>query len=206
MNEKKYKLGRARFFLAIVVALVALLPVAVSLASDAKGGSPSIFAGDIGNVVWTLVIFFVVLFILGRFAWGPILSQLQARENFIHDSLAKADEARAAAASQLKEYEQKMAAARAEAAAIVDEGRRDGEVVKQKIESDARAEAEAALERAKREIGIAKETAIKDLYGVAGKLAVGVAGKIIHKELSATDHEQLIADSIAKLESQTPAN
>ena len=206
MKDKKYNFGRARFFLAIVAALVTLLPVAASLASDAEGGSPSIFAGDIGNVVWTLVIFFAVLFILGKFAWGPILEQLQAREEFIHDSLAKADEARNAAERQLKEYEQKLAEARAEATAIVDEGRRDAEVVKQKIESEARAEADSSLKRAKREIRIAKETAVKDLYSVAGDLAIGVAGKIIHKELTAADHERLIADSIAKLEDQAPTN
>lgn len=183
--------------------LCAAVPAWAAEQGKSEGG---LFAGDIGNVFWTVLIFGIVLVILGKFAWGPILSQLQAREEFIHDSLAKADEARTAAERQLKEYEKKMAAARAEATAIVEEGRRDGDVVKQKIESDARAEAEATLERVKREISIAKETAVKDLYAVAGKLAVGVAGKIIHKELSAADHEQLIAQSIDQLERQTPAN
>ncbi len=185
--------------------LLTQLPAFVAMASEEEGGA-NVFAGDIGNVIWTWLVFLIVVFILGKYAWKPILAQLQTREEFILESLAKAEEARIRAESQAEEYKQKLAEARAEATAIVDEGRRDAEVVKQKIESKARADAESSLERAKREIGIAKETAVKDLYSVAGDLAVGVASKIIHKELTATDHERLIADSIAKLEGQSPAN
>jgi len=57
----------------------------------AEGGeSPGIFAGDIGNIIWTLATFLVVVAVLGRFAWGPILSALQKREEFIRQSLEQA--------------------------------------------------------------------------------------------------------------------
>ena len=86
--------------------------------------------------------------------------------------------------------------AKFEATAIVDEGRRDAVVVKQRIEEDAQREADKRLERAKREIQIATETATKELYLVAARLATDMAGKMIGRELTPQDHERLIAESL----------
>ncbi len=182
----------------ITLATLVLAPT-VALASDA-GGASNPFAGDIGSALWTLIIFGCVVVVLGKFAWGPILSALQKREEFIRDSLAQAKKDREDAAQQMKEYSDKLMAARAEATAIVDEGRRDAEALKHKIEDDAKSEAQASLERAKREIELAKDTAVKELFGLGARLATDVASKIIRKELNATEHERLVEESIAELE------
>lgn len=168
-------------------------------AAEADGQSSNIFAGDIGNVLWTLLIFGGVLFVLGKYAWGPILSTLQAREDFIRDSLEKAKHDRDQAEARLKEYEERLNAARAEATAIVEEGRRDAEVLRGRIESEAQAEANRMVERAKREIDIARETAVKELYAVSGDLAIDIASRVIDRELSASDHQRLIEESINEL-------
>jgi len=179
--------------------IMALFGVATpALASSSEGGA-SPFAGDVGVALWTLVIFILVVVVLGKFAWGPILGALQKREDFIADSLEQARKDREEAEARLKEYTEQVAKAKAEAAEIVQEGRRDAEVLHGKIEVDAKAEAAAMIERAKREIGIATDTAIKELYEVSGKLAVDVASRIIRKELNEKDHERLIADSIEEL-------
>lgn len=175
--------------------------VAVSISASTALGSetgdgPSLFTGDLGNIIWSLITFVVVLVVLGKFAWGPVLAALQKREDFIRSSLEQAKKEREDAEARFKEYEQKLATAKEEATAIVEEGRRDAEVVKRKIEQDAKESADAMVARAKREIGIATDTAIKELYDVTGKLATDVASRIIKKELSAQDHERLIADSI----------
>lgn len=183
--------------LCVVLFLVAgALPV---LAAGDGGGKSNIFAGDIGNVFWTLVIFGLVVFVLGKFAWGPLLEVLQKREEFIRESLEDAKRDRDAAEARLREYEERLNTARAEATAIVEEGRRDAEVLRHRIEEDGREEAEKALARAKREIGIAKETAIKELYELSGKMAVDVASKVIGRELNAADHQRLIKESIAEI-------
>jgi len=184
---------RALFMLA---GLAMAVPV---LAAETEHEAPSLFAGDLGNSFWTLLIFVVVLVVLGKFAWGPILATLQARESFIHDALAKAKSDRDAAEARLREYEERLAQARAEASGIVDEGRRDAVVVKQRIEDDARREAEKMLERARREIQIATETATKELYQVAARLATDMAGKVIGREIGPQDHERLIAESLEGL-------
>ena len=180
---------------AILSALL-LLP---TMAAAAEGES-NLFAGDIGNAIWTLAVFLLVILVLGRFAWGPLLSTLQEREKFIRDSLEQAKADREAAESRLKEYEEKLHEARAEATEIVKEGRRDAEVVHHRIEKHAKAEAEKIVARARKEIEIAKQTAVKDIYSLAASLATNAASKIVRQELDPSGHERLIAESIAELE------
>ncbi|HEX7183770.1 MAG TPA: F0F1 ATP synthase subunit B [Thermoanaerobaculia bacterium] len=184
-----------------LVALFTLALAAPALAAEsAEGhGEPSLFSGDIGNAIWTVVIFVLVVLVLGKYAWGPILSNLQARESFILESLETAKREREEAEGRLREYEARLAQARGEASAIVDEGRRDAEVVKRRIEEDARQEADRTIERAKREIQIATDTATKELYALSARLATDLASRIIRKELTPQDHERLIADSIDEL-------
>ena len=186
---------RALFATAALLALLmTALPV---LAAEAEpAGEPSLFAGDLGNSVWTILIFVLVLVILGKFAWGPILKTLQTRESFIHEALAKAKRDRDDAEARLREYEERLATARAEATAIVDEGRRDAEVVKRKIEEDAKHAADQAIERARREIQMATDTATKELYQLSARLATDMAARVIGRELSAQDHQRLIAEAI----------
>jgi F-type H+-transporting ATPase subunit b len=182
---------KALFLLAVL--MTTALP---ALAAEAEGGEPSLFAGDLGNSFWTILIFVLVLVILGKFAWGPILSTLQAREGFIHEALAKAKRDRDEAEARLKQYEERLAGARAEATAIVEEGRRDAEVVKRKIEATAKAEADKMIDRARREIQIATVTATRELYDLSARLATDMAARVIGRELSPQDHERLIAEAI----------
>jgi F-type H+-transporting ATPase subunit b len=175
-----------------------------AVAAEAEGQANNVFAGDVGNVVWTLVIFGLVLFVLGKYAWGPILKGLQSREAFIRESLEKAQRDRLESEARLQEYLDKINAARTEATAIVDEGRRDAEVVKHRIEQDARAEAERVVARGKQEIEIATATAVKELYATSAKIATELAGRILEREIKPQDHERLIAEAIADLGRQTP--
>lgn len=190
-----------------LISLVSLaLFAAPALAQEAEHGGgegpSSPFAGDLGNAIWTLVIFALVVFVLGKFAWGPILNTLQARETFIREALETAKRDRDEAELRRKEYEDRLAQARAEATAIVDEGRRDALVTKQRIEEEAQREADKRLERAKREIQIATETATKELYQLSTRLATEMAGKVIGRELTPQDHERLIAESLDGLNSR----
>lgn len=168
-------------------------------AADHGGGESNIFAGDLGNVLWTLLSLGLVVFILAKYAWNPFLDILQKREDFIRDSLAQAKEDRESAEARLAEYEERLTEARAEASAIVEEGRRDAVVVREREEEKAKEEAEKMLARAKREIEIAKDTAIKDLYSLTGKLATDIAAKIVDRELKPADHEKLIHDALDQL-------
>jgi F-type H+-transporting ATPase subunit b len=183
-----------------LVAVGVLFGTTVPLFASDGGDQPTLFTGDLGNILWSLLTFFAVLVVLGKFAWRPILSALQKREDFIRESLAHAKRDRDEAERRLKEYSDKIVAVRSEAMAIVDKGRRDAEVVKHRIEEESKAEAKAILQRAKREIAIATDTAVKELYTLSGKLATELAGRILRKELNPHEHERLIAESINELQ------
>ncbi len=180
--------------------LLAALSLAPSVAMAAGGGENNLFAGDIGNAVWTLVIFLLVVFVLGKFAWGPLLAGLQSREQFIRDSLEEAKVQNDKATALAAEYEHKVHEAKTEATAIVEEGRRDAEAVKHQIEEQARAEADKMIKRARREIAIAQQTAVKEIYVTSARLATDLASRILKREVSAADHERLIAESIERID------
>jgi len=175
-----------------------LLTASAALASEGGGSSGPVHL-DYWQAGFTIVVFVLLVLILGKFAWKPILSALQKREEFIRDSLEQAKEDREQAQAKLEEYVEKVEAARAEASSIVDEGRRDAEVLRRNLEEDAKKEASALVGRAKREIEAAKDTAIRELYDLGAVLATDTASRIIDKELRAEDHKELIAESIEKL-------
>ena len=182
-------------------AAVAALLASPAFAAAAEGeGNPNLFTGDVGNAIWTLLIFGLVVWVLGKYAWGPILSGLQQREAFIADSLEQAKSQRDEAERRLKEYTERIANARNEATQIVEEGRRDAEAVKQRIQDEAKGEAEAMIQRAKREIDISKETALEEIYSRAASLATLGASRILEREINAQDQERLINDAIADLD------
>lgn len=197
---------RARSAISALLALASTVPLVVSgaplaaaEAAAGHGGGVTPFAGDVGNAIWTLLVFALVVFVLGKFAWKPILGGLQAREKFIRESLEEARRDRAEAEARLKEYVDRLNHARSEATAIVEESRRDADAVRRRIEEEAHGEAGRIVERAKREIGLAQEAAVKELYDVSARLTTEVAGKILAREINSADHERLIREAIDRL-------
>ncbi|MBV8201378.1 MAG: F0F1 ATP synthase subunit B [Acidobacteria bacterium] len=188
---------------AAAAAATALLAAPAAFAAAAAAENPeaanNVFAGDIGNALWTVIIFVLVLLVLGKFAWGPLLAGLQAREAYIRESLQTARRDREEAEARLNEYQEKLAAARTEATAIIEEGRRDAEAVKRRIEEQAKHESDKMIERARREIDAATTEATRQLYSLSAHLATELAGRIIGRELDPKDHERLIAESIAEI-------
>ncbi|MCK4659871.1 MAG: F0F1 ATP synthase subunit B [Phycisphaerae bacterium] len=181
-----------------VLAVLAAVP---ALASEG-GEAVSPFAGNFGNALWTLVIFALVVVLLGKFAWGPILNALQKREEFIRASLDQAKKDREEAQAKLAEHTAQLKNAQDEADALLEQARRDAEIARLKIKEEAQDEADALLERAKGEIDLARSTAIKEIYEVGAQLATSAAGKILGREVDAEEHERLIAESIEALASR----
>jgi F-type H+-transporting ATPase subunit b len=179
---------------------------AAHAADEAHGGHAEdanpIESGTLANAISTLITFGVLLFILGKFVWPHVLKALKDRESFIRDSLTSARQEREEAQRLLSEYKTQLERARQDATRIVDEGRRDAEVVRRQIMDDARGEADATLKRAKREIEIARDTAVKDLYTMAGDLATSLSARILKKELDPAAHDRLIQEALDQLASQ----
>lgn len=200
-------------WIAVVVGMSAALPLAAAEdppahaappagdahAADAHGDEVSPFAGGVGNIILTLLIFGTVVVILGNKAWPVLLRTLDEREKLIRTSLEDARRERLEAEKLLVQYREQLAAARDQATAIVEEGRRDAEVVRQRIHGEAQSESEAMIARAKREIQLATDAAVKSLYDETAGLAVQIAGSVLRKELSADEHRRLVSESLERM-------
>lgn len=187
-------------FAAFCGLLLAAAPVLASGGAEEGGEKVNLFAGDFGNALWTAVIFILLLVVLGKYAWGPLLSALQAREAYIRDSLEEARREHQEAEERLKEYTEQLATARSQAEAVLQEAHRHAAEVKQRLAAEARTEADAMIARARQDIELATENAVKQVYAQAAHLVTEAAAKVIGQQLKSADHERLVAESIASIE------
>jgi len=147
---------------------------------------------------FTFVVFLVLLAILWKFAWGPIIEALERREKMVADHIAQAELNHAEAKRLLVAYEHKLDAAAGEVRELMEEARRDAEKTKQSILAEAKAGAEAERLRALRDIDSATDAALESLSKRSADLAVDLAGKILQAQLSPADHAKLISEAMAK--------
>lgn len=168
-------------------------------AEEGHAAKPALLDWDIGTAFWSIIVFGILLVILRKAAWNPILAGLQGRENYIRDTIADAKREREESERVLKDYTEKLTKASQEATAIVEEGRRDGEVVRKRIQAEAKAEADAIVARAKRDIELARDDAVKKLYAETVLLATSVAGKIVRRDLSKGDHAGLLDEALSEM-------
>jgi F-type H+-transporting ATPase subunit b len=161
------------------------------------------FAGNVGNAVWTLLIFVIVVILLGKFAWGPVLALLQQREEFIHRSLSDAKRDRDEAETRLKEYAAKLQSAQREAVAIVEEARRDAERLREELRERARTEADAMVKNAERQVQLETSRAVQQIRKEAVDLSVTIASKLLQRNISEEDNRKLIDDALKQIESSS---
>ncbi len=154
-----------------------------------------------GLVIWTFIIFFIVVFILRKFAWNPIAGALDARAQKIHDDIDRAETLRSDAEEKLQEYLKKLDGLRAEGQEIVAEARKDADELKNEILATARKEAEDLKNRALREVSLARDSALEEIHNQVTDLSIAVAGQILERDLKAGDHEKMIKETISKIKS-----
>jgi len=188
----------------LTVAFVALAALPLYAAEEGTALSP--FAGNVGNAIWTLLIFVIVVVVLGKFAWGPVLSLLKQREDFIHKSLSDAKHDRDEAEARLKEYAARLQSAQVEAVGIIEEARRDAERLRQELRERARSEADTMIKNAERQIDLQTTRAVQQLRQEAVELSVTIASKILERNISKEDNEKLIADALRQIEATSRSN
>lgn len=184
----------------VCIGLILAVPV---WASEATEESPDIFSGTWGTAILTLAIFIVLLAVLGKWAWGPILSGLQKREEHIRRSIEEAEQARADAEKSLQEYKDQLAQARNEAQVIIELGRGEAVKLADELKQNAQEEAQKLRAQAQRDILSAKDEALRELCDQTCELATDIAGKILQRSLDAKDHRDLLADALNKLQTNS---
>ena len=152
-----------------------------------------------GLILWTILTFIILLFILSKVGWKPLVNALQAREQSIRDALQKAEEAKRESERLLAENTAAMARANEETSRILKEGRELAEQMKSEIVAKAREGAKALMEQAKEDIQREKETALLQLRNEVADLAVNVAEKIIDETLDEAKRKKLVDSTLQSL-------
>jgi F-type H+-transporting ATPase subunit b len=166
--------------------------------------SPAEFRSDLA--IWSLAVFLLLLGLLGKFAWKPIMDGLDKREQGIEHQIAETRKSNEEAKRMLVSYERRLAEASDEVRGMLEEARRDSEATKQAIVAEARKAAEDEQARAKHEIGLARDEALSSIALKAGDLAVEVAGKFLREKIGKEDHSRLVRDSVASLGAKPSVN
>ena len=194
--------------------VVPALPVLQALAAWSALALPALAAGPAGGeggagpdinpmawntdlAIWTAVVFLLVLAILWRFAWKPIASGLDKREQRIRDEIASAEKAHADAQQLLADYQKRLAETGEEVRKMLEAARRESERQGQEIVAQARTAAEAEKQRGLNEIQRATDGALKELADRSASLAVELAGQIVGSRLDQASHAQLIERAVA---------
>src|SRR5688572_24726898 len=155
---------------------------------------------DPGLFIWTIVTFLVLLGLLAKFAWKPLLQFLEAREETIRKALDDAQRARLELERLNQESAKLIAQARTEADAIVSRSRADAERLKEDLKQEARAEAATIVRNAERQIQLETARALEQIRHEAVDLSVSIASKLLRRNLSRADNEQLIEEALKQVE------
>ena len=149
-----------------------------------------------GTIFWMLIIFGIVLFILKKFAWKPILNALKEREESIASALNKADEAKKEVADLKAGNEKIIAEARREKEAILKEAKELKDKIVAEAKDKAIAEAQKTVEQARQQIEAEKTTAISDMKKQMASLSIEIAEKVIRQELSNKAEQEKMVDGL----------
>jgi F-type H+-transporting ATPase subunit b len=178
--------------IAIVLGQAAWAMAAEAGEAAAKGGDRGLFSGEWGEAVWTVAAFLLLLAVLGRFAWKPLLAQLKAREEHIQHQIDAANTARQQAERLLEQY--KVQGLEIVQKAYDEAQRRQAEMVERTQQELAvlKREAEGDIEHA-------RQAALESLWQQAGDLVGLVTGEVLGRSVQADDQQRLVREAVDKV-------
>jgi F-type H+-transporting ATPase subunit b len=155
---------------------------------------------DPGLFIWTILTFLVLLALLAKFAWRPLLQALESRQESIRRSLDDAQRAKQELERLQAESAEMIRQARVEADGIVTRSRGDAERLREEMRQKARAEADAIVKNAERQIQLETGRALQQIRREAVDLSVMIASKLIQRNLTKEDNERLIDEALKQVE------
>lgn len=159
----------------------------------------SLLSANVGLAVWLTLAFLLLMFLLGKFAWGPITSALDEREQTIEESITRAERANAEAQKLLADNESARREAEGQAQRILADARDEAARQREAAKAELRDELAVERERAAAEIDRQKQQALSELRAEVAALAVGAAEKILRKKIDADEQRGLVDQFIADL-------
>jgi len=169
-----------------------LAKILIGVLASEGGGGDVLLQVNPGLIIWTLVTFLVLLFILRKIAWKPILTALDNREKEIEDSISKAEQARDEARKILEENQANLAKVEGESKKIIEQSRTYAENLKEQMLKDSKKQAQKIIEDAATEIERKKNAAFEELKNQIAEISVNAAEKIMKENLDSEKNKTIV--------------
>jgi F-type H+-transporting ATPase subunit b len=160
-----------------------------------------IFSGSFGDAIWTVIAFGLLVLVLSRLAWKPLLEGLRAREERIRLEITTAENARRQAEKTLAEYNGRIEQLEQQGRQITEEAAREAHKQGREIAENARQESLAIKQKAQNDIEAAHSAAKEQLWEEAGDIVLALGSKILGRAITDDDNQRLIRDAVDKLKS-----
>ena len=183
----------------ITAAVFVLAVSPIELLGQGGEGGGGLYDINTGLSFWTLVVFAILVLILGKYAWGPILAAVDVREKGIQTALDEAAERNQEAEKLLANYKENLADARRQANELLAEGKAAGESIRMEIEEKARGEAQSIIERARAEIERERDAAIAEIRRESVDLALAAATRLVQENLDQEKDRVLVERYLTEL-------
>jgi F-type H+-transporting ATPase subunit b len=153
-----------------------------------------------GLMIWTIVCFLITLFVLKRYAFGPIQKMLDERRERIRNAIEEAEHARTEARRLLEEHKALIGQARSQSEDILAEARKVAESMARRVKEETEADRHRRLEETKRQIEAETHRALQQIRNEVAELTLIATAKVTGKVLEDADHKRLIEDAISDLD------
>jgi F-type H+-transporting ATPase subunit b len=197
--RRTWLIGSGLLFAVVVSAWAAVEARAAEPSGEEKAGVNIFNVQEWPLGLWTVVVFLILLLILRKYAWGPMLEGLQRREQNIRETIEEAQRTRQEAQRLRGELQAEMDRAAEKVRDLMDQARRDAQHATDEMLARARADIQQERERLRREIDMARDQALQEIWSQAADLATLISAKAIRRQLTPDDHRRLVDDAIAEL-------
>jgi F-type H+-transporting ATPase subunit b len=153
-----------------------------------------------GLMIWTIVAFLITLFVLKRYAFGPIQKTIDERRRRIEQSIHEAEDARNEARRLLEEHRALIGQARGQAEEILAEARKVADAQRERVREETEADRQRRLEETRRQIEAETHRALEQIRAEVAELTLVAATKVTRKALDDADHRRLIEEAISELD------
>lgn len=161
--------------------------------------NPSLLSVNPGLIIWTIIIFFILLFVLRKLAWGPLLKALNSREESIKSAIENAEKLNKEAEQLMEENKKNLNEANAKSMSIINEGKDMANKVREEIINKANEDSRKLIEQAKEEIGQQKDAALSEIKDEISNIAIKAAEKIINENLDSKKQKKIVDDFLTKI-------
>jgi len=174
--------------------------VVAATAAEEEGSGSFLVTPGLGLMIWTLIVFFITLLVLRKFAFPQIAAALDRRRRAIEESIEAAERTRVEADELLAEYRERLREAREQAEDIVSRARKAADRHQDDSKEDAKRTREELIEQTRREIELETRRAVDEIRKEVADLTILATEKVVRKTLDRDDHKRLIEDALAEVD------